>query len=319
VIVLKRFLFVLFTVATFFYSSEIQATYGRILNSEPVSHYLEITESFITKTGLESFLQKTLQQKHILVSLGNLAMPVESDLKVQVTEQITLAAGDTGIDEKALKNDSAIINEISLPILKSKLNLVPVNKVSIILYSTPEYYGQALIRAGISPSEIPAIVQSTGGLTVNSSIWIPLYNLNGKGDLTNALTHELTHVALNQAGISGKLPLWLNEGTAWFTGLAANEVVNPTQAKIQSVAIKQSVEKLAKKGELLPLNSLEQKNQISYNLEAEGYLATEALIKKYGLETFKEFLNQTSHQDVNRSFSSNFKISINDYEKSFKP
>jgi len=64
-------------------------------------------------------------------------------------------------------------------------------------------------------------------------MWIRLYNLHGKADLANVLTHELTHVAFNQAGIGYKLPLWLNEGTSWYTGLAAQESVNPAETKLE--------------------------------------------------------------------------------------
>lgn len=313
---MKRFLLILLTLVTFIFSNEIQITYGRIISTEPVSHYLKMTESYIRKSGIEDWIQKEVVQRYSLTALGNLPLPDESSVKLQVTEKITLAAGDTGVTDTALRDYSTIIKEISLPTLKGKLNQVPTKNVTITLFTTPEFYGQALHRAGINSSDVTTIVKGSGGIALNSSIWIPLYNLEGKGGITNALTHELTHVALNQAGIARKLPLWLNEGTAWVTGLAAHEMVNPFQAKVEAVVLRESVQNLAEKGKLLPLDNTEQG---LYYLEAQGYLATDALIKKYSLETFQEFLKQSTNKEVDHSFELTYKMRLQDYEKSFKP
>lgn len=314
---MKRFLLILFILVTFIFSNEIQTTYGRMMETEPVSHYLKMTQSYIRTTGIEAFIRNDAVLKSSATALGILPLPEESSVKLQITDKITLTAGDTGITDPALREYSDLIKEISLPTLKSKLNRVPVKIVNITLFTTPEYYGQALLRAGIASSEVTSMVKNSGGVTLNSSIWIPVYNLQGKGGISNALTHELTHVTLNQAGIAGKIPLWLNEGTAWYTGLAAQEKVDPYGAKLEAMVLKDSVQSLAQKGKLLPLDYTEQG---LYSIEAQGYLATDALIKKYSLETFQEFFKQTlNSKEVDKSFSLNFKASLEDYEKSFKP
>lgn len=313
---MKRFLLVLFTLVTFIFSNGIQTTYGRIIETETVSHYLKMTESYIETTGIKNFIRNEVVKRYSLSALEILPAPDESSVKQQVTDKITLAAGDTGISDSALRDYSDMIKEISLPILKSKLNRVPVKNVNITLFTTPEYFGQALLRAGITSSDVTIMVKNSGGITLNSSIWIPLYNLKGKGGISNALTHELTHVTLNQAGIASKIPLWLNEGTAWYTGLAAYESVDPFGAKVETMVLRDSVQNLAQKGKLHPLDNTE---QALYYIEAQGYLATDALIKKYSLETFQEFLKQTLNKEVNNSFDLTFKVSLDDYEKSFKP
>lgn len=300
--IVKRVLILFFTLIMFIFSNEIQITYARFIEAEQVSHYLNMTEGYIRKTEIENWI-------------GSLPLPDESSIKLQVTDKITFVAGDAGITETELSDYTTIIKEISLPTLKDKLKLLPVKKVTITLFTTSESYGQALLRAGIASSDVTAIVKSSGGITLNSSIWIPLYNLEGKGEITNALTHELTHVMLNQAGVASKLPLWLNEGTAWVTGLAAHEVADSFQAKVETVALRESIQNLAEKGELLPLDNTEQS---LYYLEAQSFLATDALIKKYGLETFQEFLNQTRNNDVEYSFEQTFKLPLYEYEKSSK-
>lgn len=313
---MKRVLILFFTLVAIIFSNEIQITYARIIDFEPVAHYLKVTESYIRKTGIEDFIRKEVVQRYSLTALDNLPLPDESSVKLQVTDKITLLAGDTGITDTELNDYGTMIKEISLPTLKNKLNLVPTKNVKITMFTTPENYGQALLQAGITSSDVTSIVKNSGGIAINSSIWIPLYNLEGRGGISNALTHELTHVALNQAGIARELPQWLNEGTAWVAGLAAQERVDPFQAKVETVVLRESVENLAEKGELLPLDNTEQG---LYYLEAQGFLATDALIKKHSLETFQEFLNQSQKNGVNQCFEQTFKIRLDDYEKSFKP
>ncbi|KTE92458.1 hypothetical protein AT727_19075 [Desulfitobacterium hafniense] len=97
-------------------------------------------------------------QRYSLTALENLPFTTdESSVKYQVTDKITLAAGDSGINESALRDYSDIIKEISLPTLKSKLNLVPTKNVNITIFTTPENYGRALLRAGITSSDVTTI------------------------------------------------------------------------------------------------------------------------------------------------------------------
>lgn len=300
---MNRFLLILFTIFTIIFSNEMRTTYARIIETETVSNYI-------------NFIRNEVVKRYSLSAIEILPMVDESSVKEQVTDKITLAAGDTGITDTTLREYFDIIKEITLPTLKSELNQVPVKNVDITLFTSPEYYGQALLRTGITSSDVTTIVKNSGGITINSSIWIPIYNLKGKGEISNALTHELTHVTLNQAGIASKIPLWLNEGTAWYTGLAAYESVDPFGAKVAAMVLSDSVQNLAQKGKRHPLDNTEQG---LYYIEAQGYLATDALIKKYGLETFQEFLKQALNKEVNKTFDLTYKMSLDNYEKSFKP
>lgn len=179
---MKRALILFFTLVTFIFSNEIQTTYDRIIDSEQISHYLKMTESSLKKTGIDNWIRKEVMQRYSLTALENLPLTTdESSVKQQVTDKITLAAGDSGITETALRDYSDIIKEISLPTLKSKLNLVPTKNVNITIFTTPENYGQALLRAGITSSDVTTIVKGSGGIALNSSIGIPLYNLEGRG------------------------------------------------------------------------------------------------------------------------------------------
>ncbi len=343
---MKKVILLLFlTLAAFHYSQDINKGLNEIAKTKQVQQYILAVKSFISERGLDSFVENTIQntlgttlqvvsnvssnnpaiedtlrllEKHIIIRLNTLPPLTQPGAKEQATDKIQIVAGDSGVNSQTLKSASSIVNEFSLPILQANVNMVPTNKAEIVLFSSSQTYGDALVRAGLPSNEVTAIVSQTGGIAVNSSIWIPLYNIRGKADLANVLTHELTHVAFNQAGIGHKLPLWINEGLSWFNGLAAQEKINPTETKLIKSALKSSVIKASKKGQLLPLGDIDQGIlNAPYNVEFQAYMATDALIKKYGLEQFKQFLNQSRRQDVNESFRLNFKASIESYEKEF--
>ncbi|WP_425801079.1 hypothetical protein ACHOLT_12415 [Desulfitobacterium sp. Sab5] len=323
------------------FSPQLQTETKSLVQSKPVQEAVTQVSNYAADHGWSEIVQKmlgtTLQvvsgvssdnpaleksmrllENHLQIRLHTLP-PVNPSLKKeQASQTITLYAGDTGISDETLKSASSLITSDSLPIIQNNTNLNPKKETEVVLYSSPDLYGNALLKAGISSDEISAIVSQTGGITVDSAIWIPMYNLQGKDDLANVLTHELTHVTFNQAGIGTKLPLWLNEGVCWHNGLAAQEKVNSTRTNRIIKAMTANLKKTAQNGELLPLDQIDQSLlSASYNVEFQGYLATEQLIDKHGLDRFKAFLNQTQRQDVQRSFQQNFGQSLGEFEKEF--
>lgn len=340
----KLILLLLLTLAGLNYSTEIDKTLNNLLNSKPVQKYVAAADNFVTQRGWDILVQHTIQntlantlkvisstgtipalentqrllEKNITIQLGNLPQVSKAGLTEQVTDKIRISAGDAGVNQQSLKSAGSIIKDLSLPILKSKISIVPTGRVDVVLFSTAESYSKALLSALISPAEVSVLAANTGGITVNSSVWIPLYNINGKAGLANVLTHEFTHVAFNQAGIGYKLPPWLNEGTSWYTGLAAQERVNQAQTKLEISLLRRSVLQAAKRGQLLPLSPQENGIlQAPYNVQFQGYMATEALINQYGLDQFRSFLNQTTNFGLYQSFKNNFQMTIDYYESTF--
>jgi hypothetical protein len=328
------------------YSPELQIGVKNLYQIEPVQESVARVENFVTEHGWDQDLSQvwqttlgsTLQvvssissdnpaveksmrllEHHLQQQLNALPSVSPSSLKEEVSPKVTLYAGDTGVTAETLKSASSIITNSSLPILQENIKLNPKRMTEIVFYSTPETYGNALLEAGISAQETAAIVDQTGGITVNSSIWIPLFNLQGKADLANVLTHELNHVSFNQAGIGNRLPLWLNEGISWHNGLAAQEKISPTQTKLEIKVLTSNLKKTAQKGELLPLSKIDQGIlSASYNVEFQGYLATEQLIKEHGPERLQNFLQQVPSLGVEKSFQQNFGQTLSDFENDFK-
>jgi hypothetical protein len=231
---------------------------------------------------------------------------------------IIVSSGDQRVSSGTLKLATQYIQNISLPILKQNLGTVPGKNTQVVLFSSAKSYASALAKAGVPQNQLQSIVNETGGLTVSSEVWIPLYNLQGNSDLANVLTHELTHVVLNQKGIGDSLPTWVNEGIAWHNGLAGQAKVSQSSVQQETDAYNQQIQLAVAQQQLLQLSANEDDIlNANYNVEWEDYLAVENLIDKYGVQAFQSFLNGVAKSGVNASFQKAFGIPRAEYESSF--
>jgi hypothetical protein len=259
---------------------------------------------------VQQLMDETITQTSHVHRLPN----VTTGKSVQLANGITLSAGDRGVRSPELTLATNDISQVALPILTTNLGDTPKD-ASIVLFSTKRAYAKALQQGGVDEQEIPSIVSGTGGITVGSQVWIPLYALQDESDLANVLTHELTHAVLNQEGIGDSLPTWLNEGTAWLDGMTAERQVNPDAADLLTSAYNQDLQQAEQDGQLLPLTASEQDIlNASYNVEWEDYLAVKNLIDTYGQSQFEAFLTD-AHAGVEQSFKNAFGISMADYEQ----
>jgi hypothetical protein len=159
------------------------------------------------------------------------------------------------------------------------------------------------------------IVSQTGGVTVGSDVWIPLYALQDESDLANVLTHELTHVVLNQMGIGDQLPTWINEGVAWLNGREAQSRIAPDKVAAEDEAFAQQIRQAAAAGKLVPLSAGEEEIlRAPYNVEWEDYLAVRQLIQQGGPASFQAFLRDAVKYGVDKSFALHYHTTLDQYE-----
>ncbi|TGE32086.1 hypothetical protein [Desulfosporosinus sp. Sb-LF] len=252
-------------------------------------------------------------------NVNNLSV-TQTTLSQSANSSITLKAGDDRVTNNLLKSAVKIINQTSLPILSKYAGSTPSQAVNIVLFSSPKTYGNALLQAGIPASEISVYTANTGGITIGSNIWIPLYNLQDISQLANVMTHELTHVTFNQAGSGDKMPTWVNEGAAWRDGLLAEQQLDSYGTALEMLTQQRGVQQAVGNGQLLPLTATEQ-NIITanYNVEYEDFMAVESLIKQFGTDQFITFLKAATakQQDANEAFQTTYKLSMDDFQKSF--
>jgi hypothetical protein len=245
-------------------------------------------------------------------------LPTQNAIQQTNVNGIKVFAGDTRVTSNQLKLAEQIIQTISLPILQQNVGDVPAQNTRVVLFSNPQTYANSLEEAGVSPDQLKNIASETGGLTVGSDVWIPLYNLQDQSDLANVLTHELTHVVLNQKGIGDSLPTWINEGIAWHDGLLAQAQVSPPEAQQLTSKLNQQIHQVAQQQQLLQLSASE--NDIlnaNYNVEWEDYLAIQNLLDTYGNQAFLTFLNGIPQTGVDESFQQTYNMSRTSYETSF--
>ncbi len=277
-----------------------------LLNDLPVS----------TQAQSQAALQQSQRwQENIKPNLKSLPKN-QTGISAQ-SNKVVVSAGDTGVLRNSVQSAIKTINSYALPVLRDNFNLSPVQDVNLVLFSSKTSYANALQQAGVESKLIPSLVSNSGGVTVGADIWIPLYALQGKADMANVLTHELTHAVLNQMGIGDNLPTWIDEGTAWYNGLAAQEKVNPTETKLDMNALQNGVLAAARAGRLYPLSASEQDIiNAPYNVEYEDYLAVNYLVKNYGKSTFAEFLQECAKQSANSSFKDHYNMGLNSFESS---
>ncbi|MCL6517809.1 hypothetical protein [Alicyclobacillus sp.] len=230
---------------------------------------------------------------------------------------VRLEAGDARVSQAVLRSAAGVVQSLSTGVVR-QVTGASLKQAQVVLFSSPQTYRRALERAGVDAGEIDSIVQQTGGLTVGDTVWIPLYNLQDEADLANVLTHELTHVALNQLGIGDHLPTWVNEGTAWLAGMTAEQKVSPREASAQAAALDEQLREAASDGDLVPLAASESDIlQAPYNVEWEDYRAVQALVSKDGLAAWKAFLQGIPAHGVDGSFTRVYGVSIHQYEQEF--
>ncbi len=257
------------------------------------------------------------QVEHIAKKLRSLP-PTQIATSQKVATNVYIKAGDNAVSAKRLTQARQIIEDISLPTLNALVGLSPAKTIQVVLYSSSKTYANALSQANIDPSSIQSIVTNSGGLTVDTTIWIPLYNLTDNSDLANVLSHELFHACASSQGYGNQLPTWINEGTAWRIGLTAMQKVNPHKASLEMTYFEVDVRNAAKKGIILPLTASE--NDIlnaQYNIEYEDFMAVELLVKQHGTSTYKTFIQNLKTENVGTDFQYTFNTTIDSFQNSF--
>ena len=273
------------------------------------------SNSTLQKTNHRSVRHR--QVEHIAKNLRSLPTTHIATSQTVATN-VSIKAGDNAVPATRLTIASQIIKDISLPTLNALVGLSPAKNIQVVLFSSPKTYANALVQANIDPSSIQSIVADTGGLTVNTTIWIPLYNLADNSDLSNVLSHELFHACASSQGFGDQLPTWLNEGTAWRIGLTAMQKVDPQKTSLEMATLEVDVRNAAKSGILLPLTASEKDIlNAQYNVEYEDFMAVEQLVKQFGTSSYKTFIQNLKTENINTDFKNTFNTTLDNFQNNF--
>ncbi|UOF91328.1 hypothetical protein LSG31_03465 [Fodinisporobacter ferrooxydans] len=272
-------------------------------------------------------MQQISQDVQMLPGVQNANQNVPVDQRLQVK------AGDSNVSVRTVADVQKEINQYSIPTLEKSVTNPFQTNVEIVLFSQPATYRHALISAGVDVKNAHLMMQETGGVAFGNTVFIPLYQTNSQVEMVNILTHELTHVSIQQLGIANQLPIWLNEGLAWQEGFNAEQLADPFEVRMQQKEIAQSIRTAYQENRLLPLSADEQDIlHANYNVEYQDYLAVTYLEQRFGSAKFDQFLNRlhqskweallhsdptNSYKQTYQTFESVFGVSFQMFEKDF--
>ncbi|MBX5436418.1 MAG: hypothetical protein IRZ33_04285 [Alicyclobacillaceae bacterium] len=236
---------------------------------------------------------------------------------------VTVQAGDNGVSTDTLRRIAESAQSISAVLLPPGLGAavrVPSARPRLVLYSDPKGYAAAA-QVAFPRSELTTVMSQTAGFTDGLTVVIPLYKYTDPSYLTNTLAHELTHAALNAAGIGPRLPAWVNEGYAWYNGLAAQSRVNPASAaKLQS-ELWHEVSTAVADGAFQPVaaNPDASLTAREYNVEFADFLAVRDVIRAGGMARFDRFLAGVPQLGANGSFQREYGETLEQFAERWQP
>lgn len=236
-----------------------------------------------------------LQQNLLFTVQRSQNWPLPESNATPNTALITLTAGDDGINAASLERASQLLRNRCIPTLLSTLDALPLYHTKITLYSGTAGYSDAASNS-FPPQEIQSVIAKTSGFTLNDDIYIPLYQYrNSDALLANTLSHELTHVTINDRGLENTLPQWFNEGLAWYEGTAAEEQIDPAAVRQMNEELGEQVRDADNDGTLKPLDDDGDllSDNLSYNVEFRDYLAVRHMVHVSGDEVIKAVFSKT--------------------------
>ncbi|QSO46273.1 hypothetical protein [Alicyclobacillus mengziensis] len=231
---------------------------------------------------------------------------------------VNLIAGDAGVSRMTINWVQSVIRNDAWPVINHLFAGASTPNVNLVLFATEQGY-QGVVAQQFS-GNAQVIAADTGGFTVGTTVYVPIYKYTATDSLANTIAHEFTHVFLNVTGISRLIPQWINEGFAWSAGLQAENTVNSGGVNVLLKELAAELASARHSGNLAPLTTGTeaglQKN-FEYNLEYEDYLAVDQLEKIYGMKAITQFFRQALNVGLKTSFKESFGVSLNAYEQKF--
>ena len=253
----------------------------------------------------------------VLTTLTTSQGPWTSSIAMQ-TLHLNLYSGDGAVRAQTINRVASIVQNDAWPTLSTIFATAAVPDANIILFGSQAGYESA-VSENFAGNAVD-IAAKTGGFTVGTTVYLPIYKYVSPGPVANTIAHELTHVFLNVTGISRVIPQWLNEGFAWTIGLKAENAVDPAQVQTLLAQLTAQFDAARQSGHMAPLTTATdvglQKN-FEYNLEFEDYLAVKQLETGYGSSALPVFLRNTIDVGLTNSFAASFGIGLTSYERAF--
>lgn len=256
--------------------------------------------------------------KDVRSAVSSLVKESQMAMRVPPSLDLSVVAGNMGVSHTMLAMVNREVQQESTVQIERTLGLTYVQPVTISLYTNPTAYAAALQSLGASTAQADVMAGRTGGVADGDRALIAVFNDGGSGDLLNVLTHELTHVAFYQAGLTSLLPTWMNEGTAWYEGLLAQRRIAPAAANSTVQQAKQAIQFAFRHGQGVAITAGERALVgAPYNVELEDYLAVDKLVLQRGIGTYARMLHDIATMGLANAFDAVYHVPLTDYVAGF--
>jgi len=235
---------------------------------------------------------------------------------------VSFVSGDGKVPQSTLDSlHQLVFTDHLVSRVADDLGLRLSNPITVYVAQDNAGYSRELQAQGITGADLTNVLADSGGLAVDHSIFLPMSRNTTTNDQLNTITHELTHVLLNDTGAGYSIPSWVNEGLAWREGLNA-EYENQPKVLWQGMKfeISNAVEGAYAGGTLVPLISDPSQTLAAtqtYNVEWQDYLAVDQLIQKFGMGSVRTYLTDLLSKSPGDAFKAAFGETTDDAMAAF--
>lgn len=234
--------------------------------------------------------------------------------------RVKVEASGTGVSTADVTRVQNMLTKVnSVQRISQFLGTTMNRSATVILVNNPASYSQALKKLGVSSGDASNLSEDSNGFTLGSTVIIPLFQNTTDAELANTLTHELTHVNINQHIQS--IPSWMNEGMAVFMGMNGQESVQtPIDFDDSELSYAEDILSVTQSGQLVPLTGDESailSGSESYDYELQDWLAMCDLISKYGFSSIQTLVSHLEHENADQAFQDTFGESVQAFNSQF--
>lgn len=226
----------------------------------------------------------------------------------------------TGIPSSEVTHIQNLLNRVNaIQRIRDFLGIRMNHTATIVLVKNASDYQAELRQLGVSSSDASSLSEDSNGFTLGSTVVIPLFQNPTDVDLANVLTHELTHVDINQH--ISNIPSWMNEGMAVYMGMNGQKAVeNPVDFASDEKQDAEDILQVVQSNQLVPLTGSEAailSGQETYDYELQDWLAVCYLIAHYGKSSIQTLVRHLESENPNQAFYDTYGETVSAFNAQF--
>ncbi len=260
------------------------------------------------------------QEKASLASMSSQAEGIHFSLPFFFGPQVKIEAFGSGVPSSEITHVQNLLNRVnSIQRIREFLGVRMNHTATIVLVKNAADYQTELRQLGVSAGDASSLSEDSNGFTLGSTVVIPLFQNPTDVDLANVLTHELTHVDINQH--IANIPSWMNEGMAVYMGMNGQKAIeNPVDFASDEKQDAEDILQVVQSNQLVPLTGSEAailSGQETYDYELQDWLAVCYLIEHYGKSSIQTLVRHLESENPNQAFYDTYGETVSAFNAQF--